>query len=268
MRRALAGLAFALALVAADARADISAPPALAGVGVSTAPLAQLPLDVPLVDQDGGRVTLGSYFDGTRPVILLIAYYHCPMLCPLDHMGVLHALQHSTWKPGRDLRLVSVSIDPHEGPADARRMRDEVAKVDTIGAADAWSFTTADPPAIRRLTDALAYRYRYVAAQDQYAHPAAAFAVTADGRVAKVIQAVDLESSELDGALAQAASGSAGSSLQTVLLQCFCYTPSLRRYAGFIAGMIKFGGALIFIATALVFLLGRMRRPDWERESS
>ena len=39
-----------------------------------------MPLDTPFVDEDGRDVTLGEYF-GTRPVVLALVYYECPMLC-------------------------------------------------------------------------------------------------------------------------------------------------------------------------------------------
>src|SRR4051812_35643448 len=41
---------------------------------------AQLPLDVPLRDERGRTVALGTFF-GRRPVIVNLVYYECPMLC-------------------------------------------------------------------------------------------------------------------------------------------------------------------------------------------
>src|ERR1700688_316355 len=40
----------------------------------------RVPLDTLLVDEAGRAVRLGDFF-GRRPVVLVFAYYDCPMLC-------------------------------------------------------------------------------------------------------------------------------------------------------------------------------------------
>jgi protein SCO1/2 len=40
----------------------------------------QIPLDGEFRDETGKAVRLGDYF-GTRPAILALVYYNCPMLC-------------------------------------------------------------------------------------------------------------------------------------------------------------------------------------------
>ncbi len=39
-----------------------------------------MPLDLAFHDEEGQEVKLGDYF-GAKPVILVLAYYRCPMLC-------------------------------------------------------------------------------------------------------------------------------------------------------------------------------------------
>ena len=41
---------------------------------------AQLPLDLTFRDETGKTVKLGDYF-GSKPVILTLVYFRCPMLC-------------------------------------------------------------------------------------------------------------------------------------------------------------------------------------------
>ena len=53
---------------------------------------ARIPLDVQLTDSKGERHKLGDYYDGHKPMLLVLAYYHCPMLCNLVLDGVKSAL--------------------------------------------------------------------------------------------------------------------------------------------------------------------------------
>src|SRR5262249_2658858 len=61
----------------------------------------QMPLDAAFSDEAGRAVTLGRYF-GARPVVLLFAYYDCPMLCTQVINGLASALQTLSLEPGRD----------------------------------------------------------------------------------------------------------------------------------------------------------------------
>ena len=49
-------------------------PEALEEVGISEHLDAKLPMDLKFRDEDGLSVTLGSFFDGERPVILTLNY--------------------------------------------------------------------------------------------------------------------------------------------------------------------------------------------------
>ncbi|HEX3602345.1 MAG TPA: hypothetical protein VHU84_19480, partial [Lacipirellulaceae bacterium] len=56
------------------------APNVLHKVGIEQRLDAQLPLSLKFRDESGATVRLANYFDG-QPVILVLAYYRCPMLC-------------------------------------------------------------------------------------------------------------------------------------------------------------------------------------------
>src|SRR4051812_19848388 len=63
-------------------------PPDLAGVGIDPKPGAELPRDAALTGSDGRSFVLGEYADREKPLILVLAYYRCPMLCSLVLSGV------------------------------------------------------------------------------------------------------------------------------------------------------------------------------------
>src|SRR5580698_5361088 len=62
---------------------------------------AAVSLDLPFRDETGKTVHLGDYFHG-KPVILVIGYYGCPMLCTLVLNGMVGALQDTPLQMGRD----------------------------------------------------------------------------------------------------------------------------------------------------------------------
>ena len=98
MKRPLWVVALALALAAGTARAQSFSNPALGGPTVLPRAVQQVdleehlgrPLDRSLVltDMDGRRVHLGDELPGDAPVVLVLAYYRCPMLCGLVLRGV------------------------------------------------------------------------------------------------------------------------------------------------------------------------------------
>ena len=51
----------------------------------------------------------------SRPAILALVYYQCPMLCSEELNGLTSALQMVRFVPGKDFNIVVVSIDPSEG---------------------------------------------------------------------------------------------------------------------------------------------------------
>ena len=86
---------------------------ALDNVGIDQKLDAPMPVDLPFVDEAGNQVTLGSYF-GRRPVILVFAYYRCPMLCTLVLNDLGRAINACALEPGKDYDVVTISFDSRE----------------------------------------------------------------------------------------------------------------------------------------------------------
>src|SRR6266478_10131160 len=83
----------------------------------------QLPLDLPFRDETGRDVKLQDYF-GSKPVLLALVYYGCPMLCNQVEMGVVGTLKMLSFNPGREYEVVFVSFDPNETPGMAARKKE------------------------------------------------------------------------------------------------------------------------------------------------
>ena len=232
-------------------------------VGVVDRLGATLPADLTFTDQDGRAAPLAAVFDGRRPVLLVLAYFRCATLCDATLGAVARGLAALDWAPEETYRVVTVSFDPRDRPAEAARKRR--AFVGAVGRAvppDAWPFLTGDEAAVRRLADAVGFRYTRDAATGQYAHAAVLFVLTPDRKLARALSGVDLAPRDLRLALLEAGGGRIGGVLDRVLLTCFRWDPASRRYAPFVLGFVRLGGLaiLVGVGTALVVLWGRERR--------
>src|SRR5258708_2281189 len=81
-------------------RADADLPIALRGVRFDQRLNEQVPLDLIFKDEAGSSVSLRDYF-GKKPVILVLAYFKCPMLCTQVLNGLVRA-QHRTLEIRQD----------------------------------------------------------------------------------------------------------------------------------------------------------------------
>ncbi len=149
-------------------------PGVLKAVGYDQRIGEMLPLDVPWRDEHGRAVKLGDYLGaGHRPAVLVMAYYHCPMLCDMVLQGVETGLKPLSLDPGRDFDVIVAGIDPAEKPEQAAKKKQEILeRYARPGTADGWHFLTGPQDSITRLTQAVGFRYVYDPERNQFAHAA------------------------------------------------------------------------------------------------
>jgi len=252
----------ATAAVPAVAQLADQVPPQLEEVGIEEHLNAELPLDLKFRDEYGAVVTLGDYFDGEKPVILTLNYYKCPMLCGLQLNGLLDGLMELDWTPGQEFEMVTVSINPLETPALAtEKKQNYIKRYERPSAAKGWHFLTGKEPEIRQLASTLGFGYSYDRKTGEYAHAAAIFVSTPEGRVARYLYGIEYPSRRLRLALLEASAGEIGTTVDQILLYCFHYDPSSRRYSPVAMNIMRLGGG----ATALI--LGLSLGGYWLREA-
>ncbi|HWI58283.1 MAG TPA: SCO family protein, partial [Bacillota bacterium] len=183
----------------------------LAGISFEQKLNTQVSLDLPFRDEAGNPVRLGNYF-GHKPVILVLGYYECPMLCSLVLNGMVESLEDLKWSIGNQFEVVNISINPRESPAlAAAKKRNYLKRYGRAGAEPGWHFLTGEEPAIQRLADEVGFQYAYDAASRQYAHPSGLIILTPEGKVARYFFGVTFASSEVYAALKAASGNQIGS---------------------------------------------------------
>src|SRR6266404_4153324 len=98
-----------------EARAQSELQPILEKVKIEHKLNAQCPLELKFHDEQGELVTLGDYFQG-KPVILVLAYYRCPMLCNQVLNGLVDGLRGISFDTGDRFEIIVVSMDARETP--------------------------------------------------------------------------------------------------------------------------------------------------------
>jgi protein SCO1/2 len=221
----------------------------------------RIPLDTVLVDEAGRQVRLGDYF-GSRPVVLLFAYYECPMLCTMVINGLAGALGVLTLQPGQDFEIVTVSFDPRDTPATAAAKKAAyLERYRRPGADAAWHFLTGDEGSVRRLTAAAGFRYVWDEATRQFAHPSGVIVLTPDGRLARYMFGIEYSPRDLRLAIVEASAGQVGSAVDALLLYCFHYNPMTGRYGLVVMRAIRLAGAATVLALGgFIFVMLRRER--------
>jgi protein SCO1 len=218
-----------------------------------------VPLDLVFRQEDGTPVRLADLVHG-RPVIVSLVYYQCPMLCDLTLSGLVQSLKAVELTAGRDFDVLTVSFDPGEGPAEATAARQRY--LPRYGRAEAeagWHFLTGDAESIRRLTDAVGFRYAYDADNDVFAHAAGIVMLTADGVVSRYFFGTDQPPKDLRLGLVESGQGTVGTPVDQILLYCFHYDPVLGRYSAATMNLVRAGG-IVTVLVLVTFILVMLRR--------
>jgi protein SCO1/2 len=237
-------------------------PPQLAGVEVKEHLTLPVDLNLEFIAENGYPVKLKQYFNQGRPVILDLIYYNCPMLCTLVLNGQTEAMRAIPWTPGKDYEVVTISIDPMETFADARKKK-AVYMGSYDRPAPGWHFLADKDGNAKKLAEMIGYHYRYDARIGQFAHPAAIMVLTPEGRIARYLYGVRFNPRDLRFAMAEASEGRATMAIEKVLLFCYHYDPKAGSYVYFATNIMRAGGILTVILIA--FFLRRMFRMERKR---
>jgi protein SCO1 len=260
----LFAISFLLLAFAASPEAQIiepNPPAELKGVDVTEHLGEKIPLDLVFTNDAGEKVKLGEYFKEGRPVVLVLAYYSCPMLCTLVLNGVADAVHGLDWSPGKDFQVLTISIDSSETVSLASAKRQNLlAVVDKKGTEAGWRFFVGDGDQIRILADTVGFHYYYDKNLKQFAHPAVVMVLSPDGRISRYLYGVEFKKQDLKLALLEASEGKIGTTLDRIILFCYHYNPEAKGYVLFATNLMKIAGILTVIIMAIFFVV------LWRRE--
>jgi protein SCO1/2 len=191
-------------------------------------------------------------------------YSDCPVLCNVQLNALVETLNSLSLRIGRDFQILTVSIDPKES---SERIRQTKAKYVEIldqqpGAATGWHFCTARESAIKRLADAVGFRYTYDAKTGEYYHPAMLAFVSPDGVISRYSLDVAFPPDQTKLALIDAGNGKIGTAVDQFIMWCFSYDPDRGSYVLVAWRLMRLGAAMtviLLLATLIPYWIGRKR---------
>ncbi|MCC8972342.1 SCO family protein [Bradyrhizobium brasilense] len=241
----------------APARAELTKSD-VAGVEASPRLGAVLPLSVRLRDENGVARPIREWLTG-GPSVWVLADFTCDTLCGPVVSTVSDALRQSGLRPGQDFDLHVVSFDPQDTAENAKEMKQAQVGLEALG--DATYVLRGDASDIAALTRAFGFEAIYDRDHGRYAHPAAAFVVTADGRIARALPGLGLDPANLRLALVEAGQGRIGRWTDHVRLMCYGFDPASGLYTLAVGRLLKATGlaTLVLLGLLIVTLLRRER---------
>ena len=262
-----AGFAFLFVSAAAGAQAVPSdlgkppqvLPPLLQKVGFEPPLNGRVPLDLPFRDETGRNIQLHDYFN-QKPVVLVLVYYGCPMLCDQTQQGVVGTLRMLSFNPGRDYQVVFVSFDSRETPEMAAQKKElAMQHFRRPETSSGWHFLTGSQQSIDALTSAAKFRYTFDTKNNLFVHATGIMLLTPDGRISRYFYGVEYPSRDVRLGLVDASAGNIGTPVDRALLFCYQYDPSTARYSASILKIIRLGGVLTILGLVAGILIFRRR---------
>ena len=211
-------------------------------------------------DSDGRTVKLGKYF-AEKPVFLMLAYYNCPTLCSLHFSSLMKSFRGFDWNVGEKFEFVVVSIDPREGPKDAKDAKNlYLSEYNRPGSEKGWHFLTGEEETIKKLASQVGFKYVWDSNMEQYAHAAAAYALTPNGVLSYYHYGLNIDPKVMRLSLVEASENKIGNIVDRLVLFCLQYDPNKKTYAFYAYNIMRVAASLA--ALVLIFFLARF----WLRE--
>jgi protein SCO1/2 len=192
----------------------------------------------------------------------VLEYLRCKNLCSLVLSGAVRAIADAGLKPGRDVDLVAVSIDPRDTAADVRAAQMMYARrfADPSAAAGV-RFFTGSPDQVRKIASAVGFPYRFDRASDQFLHPAGFVVTTPQGRISRYMLGLNPRPAVLRQAVAEAELEKVEPPAHPLLCLCFGYDPDEGSVAALTWRLVQLTSvALILACGALIGFLSLRRR--------
>lgn len=233
----------------------------------------QVPLNLAFRDETGKAVRLSDYFDQHKPVVLILAYYRCPMLCSQVLAGATNAFRQLPFRIGQQFNVLTVSFDSRETPPlAASTKRTYINSYGHPEASSGWHFLTGKQPEIEALTQAVGFHYAWDSQTQQFAHATGIVVLTPKGKIAQYFYGIDYPVQDLRLALVQSSQEKIGSLADEVLLYCCKYDPNSGRYTAIIGRVLQIAGAFTLLVLGgvlyMLFYLDRKKRLELEKAAA
>jgi protein SCO1/2 len=178
--------------------------------------------------------------------------------------GLADLLGRVDLEPGKDFSLITISFDETDTPEVAgERKRNYLTAIGKPFPEAEWKFLTGDGENIRKFTDSVGFHF--TREKDGFNHPVVLVVLSPDGKIVRYLYGKNFLPFDLKMAVAEAARGQVGLSVQRLLLFCYSYDAPGRSYVFNILRV--YGVVMILLVVSLfVYLTVTKRKRDREEK--
>ena len=193
----------------------------------------------------------------TKPTVLSLVYYNCPGICNVLLSGLRDVVERADMEPGEDYNILSLSFN-HEETYDLARDKKQnyIAGMKRKINKDAWYWVVSDSVSIRKLTDAVGFKFKEDNVREgqlDFLHAGALVFLSPEGKITRYLFGTEFLPFNLKMAAIEAAEGRPQPTINKVLEMCFKYDPEGR---GYVLNVTRIFGVLITLgALTLVLVL-------------
>jgi protein SCO1 len=205
-----------------------------------------IPLQLSFSNEQGKVVQLKELI--TKPTILVLVFFDCPVICPQMLAGVSDVIERSDMTLGKDFRVVTVSFDENDTPAKALDKKKTFLRKKSLPYVDDWIYLTGDSLSISTLTNSVGYHFQR--AGNGFIHPVAIIILSPAGKITRYLYGTYFLPFDLKMAIVEAQKGQARPTINRVLEYCFSYDPEGRKYT---LQVTKISATLIIFISLLLF---------------
>lgn len=231
-------------------------------LGVSQKLNTQVPMDVQLVDEEGQKRELKTFFEPKKPVALFFVFYKCRSACVQEFDGAVTTFRKILNKTiGKDYTVLTVSIHPKETAELAKSVKPNYLDIyNRPGSEKGWHFLTGDYDNVMRLAGAVGFKYTYDEKKDRVIHPTCLILLTPTGRVSKYYTGTSYPATLVNDSLVMAQNEQIGRPEEAVnFAGCFTYDPATGRTFIQVDRAIKLT-ALITVLAISISIIGMLRK--------
>lgn len=231
----------------------------------------KLPMHVEFKNSKGESVKLGDYFKDGKPVIIVMAYYRCPVMCPVTIDKMAKAMDELDYVVGDKYKALVFSFDPTEVPLSAENKKyryingySKLSDANRAQVESGFEFHVGTEVAARELADALGFKYKLLE-NGEYSHPSLMFVITPDGKLARYAGGISYTGRDLKLMLLEASQGKIASGLGDLFLHyCYRLDPNSGKYVLVAWRVMQIGGVVTMVSIGtligLLFAGERIRK--------
>jgi protein SCO1/2 len=216
-----------------------------------------IPLQLSFNNEQNQPVQLKELIN--KPTILVLIYFDCPGICPMLLSGVSDVIEHSDMTLGKDFRIVTVSFNENDKPAQAIEKKQNFLRKKSLPHAKDWIYLTGDSATIHTLTNSVGYHFKR--AGNDFIHPVAIIILSPEGKITRYLYGTSFLPFDLKMAIVEAQKGQSRPTINRMLEYCFSYDPEGRKYT---LQVTKISATIIifFAIVLFIYLVIRNRRKD------